>query len=304
MGSQKGSSQQDVCPLGNIIKGKKVATIIETRPLDSLVPLILHFSAVLGPDWPIVVFTEPPLPPSFKSAPFVRLINAGLICVIPLPEDVKFPNSVAVSTFLTSPWVWEQLAPADHVLLFQSDSIICGNSERHVDEFLKYDFVGAPVIPFWGEGFNGGLSLRNRNMMMSIIAEANFTAELEYNKTQLALDEKAPISVCPVEDQWYYKKMVQLPTRADGSLGAHLPSPEIAAGFVVQSMWNDRPLGYHQVSTWQTDNLEKIDKWCPEWRLISEGFYTIKDPRYTIPRPKYLWISTDTSLSSTSSMRD
>lgn len=53
------SIQQDVQPLGRIIKGNKVATIIDNQPLDILVPLILHFSAVLGPEWPIIVFTGP-----------------------------------------------------------------------------------------------------------------------------------------------------------------------------------------------------------------------------------------------------
>jgi hypothetical protein len=273
LASQEDSSQQDVYPLGKTIKGNKVAVIIETRPLDSLVPLILHFSAVLGPEWPIVFFTEPSLPPAFKSAPFVRLINAGLIHIVPLPDHIKFVNSVAVSSFLTNSWIWEQLAPADHVLLFQSDSIICGNSEHRVDDFIKYDFIGAPIVMAWGEGFNGGLSLRNRNMMLSIIAQSNFTAELEYNLKQQSLDENASADLVVVEDQWYYKKMIKLPTRGDGGPGARLPSAEIAATFVVQSMWTEHPLGYHQVTTWQGDNLTKIDKWCPEWRLITEGFY-------------------------------
>ncbi|KAH8802509.1 hypothetical protein F5884DRAFT_473592 [Xylogone sp. PMI_703] len=245
------------------IKGNKVATIIENRPLDNLIPLILHFSIVLGPEWPIVLFTDPSLLqlPPFKSAAFARFVNSGHISIIALGEDVHFADSIAVSDFLTTPWVWEQLGPADHVLLFQADSILCSKSQRTADDFLMYDFVGAPLQGFWGEGFNGGLSLRNRNMMLDIIAASNFTAE-----------RQLPDAIV-VEDQWFYKKMVELPKRQDGSPGARLPSIEVAAGFAVQSVWDESPLGYHQVTTWQKDNLTEITKWCPEWRLLKEGFY-------------------------------
>ena len=264
------ATQQDVHPLGKIIKGNKVATIIDTRPLDTLVPLILHFSAVLGPEWPIVVFTGPSPPPAFNCAPFVRLIKAGLLQIVTLPENVKLFSAFTVSAFLTDPWLWEQLAPADHVLLFQADSIICGNSEKTVDEFLEYDFIGAPVSMYYGVGFNGGLSLRNRNMMLSVISLWNFTAEGEY-KQEHPDDESFEFH--DVEDQWYYKKMVKMPPKADGSPAAHLPNPEVAASFVVEAIWSDHPLGYHQVERWQSDNLAKVNRWCPEWKLIKEGSY-------------------------------
>lgn len=37
--------------------------------------------------------------------------------------------------------------PASHVLLFQGDSIICSNSDQHMEDYLKFDFVGAPIGP-------------------------------------------------------------------------------------------------------------------------------------------------------------
>lgn len=40
-----------------------------------------------------------------------------------------------------------------------------------MEDFLQYDFIGAPIDPKlgFGEGFNGGLSLRNRSMMLDIV---------------------------------------------------------------------------------------------------------------------------------------
>ncbi|PMD58085.1 uncharacterized protein K444DRAFT_631145 [Hyaloscypha bicolor E] len=40
-------------------KPKKMAAVLETRPLSHLLPLILHFSSVLCPEWPIYVFMSP-----------------------------------------------------------------------------------------------------------------------------------------------------------------------------------------------------------------------------------------------------
>lgn len=263
------SHQPNARPSSSIIKGNKVATIIENRPLANLVPLILHFSAVLGPEWPIVVFTGATPPPAFKSAAIERLIKAGLLDIVPLSDDVRFMGSKTVSAFLASPWFWDQLAPADHVLLFQADSIICGNSERRVDDYLEYDFIGAPVSPYYGVGYNGGLSLRNRNMMLSIIHQFNFTAEFEYWRDHP--DDKS-FEFHGVEDQWYYKKMEKLPPKADGSPAAHLPSVDVAKTFVVEAYDYEKPLGYHQVERWQEKNLEKVDKWCPEWKLSKRDY--------------------------------
>lgn len=88
-----------------------------------------------------------------------------------LPEGLFFPNWDSVSDFLTTPWLWNDLAPADHVLIFQSDSVLCANSVRSVEDFFEYDYVGAPIAPELGVGYNGGLSLRKRSTMLRVLEE-------------------------------------------------------------------------------------------------------------------------------------
>ncbi|KAI9740669.1 MAG: hypothetical protein M1818_004633 [Claussenomyces sp. TS43310] len=165
---------------------RNVAAIIEDRPLASLAPLLLHFSSVLGPAWPIVLFASEDVHPD--SVPFLRAVEEGRNSVRRLPPDVHFANHQAVSEFLTLPWFWEQLAPAGHVLLFQADSILCANSDARVEDFLGYDFVGAPMdVPAnpsvgYGAGYNGGLSLRNRSMMLDIVNSFNWKGEKAQGK--------------------------------------------------------------------------------------------------------------------------
>jgi len=235
-----------------------VAAIVETRPLDRVVPLLLHFASVLGPDWPIFLFTSQDV--GSLSAPFKRLIDERRITVRSLPPTVDFNNRLDVSGFLTKAWVWEQLSPAGHVLIFQTDSILCSNSPLKVDDFLQYDFIGAPIAPAYGEGYNGGLSLRNRSMVLDIIQHADWRNEFDNseNKQQQSVE---------FEDQWFYSKMKELPDR--GKPAARLPSEEVAKTFSVETVWYDKPLGYHQIQRWQSDKIDQVDRWCPEHRIAT-----------------------------------
>lgn len=259
----------------------KVAVILEDRNLTQLMPLMMHFSSILGPTWPIVLFTSANASLS-TSAPFLSAVEDSRILVKHIPEGTKLKTSHSVSSFLTKPWFWEQLAPAKHVLLFQADSILCANSPVRVDDFLEYDMVGAPIGDFWGEGFNGGLSLRNRDLILDILKRANWTTEKdEYAqkvkawKEQLEADgedvpdaDTIPGTVAvDMEDQWFYQKMK--------ALGGKFPPVELAKTFAVETIYYEWPLGYHQVQRYHGGNKDRmahIDKWCPEHRLCAKDF--------------------------------
>jgi len=82
------------------------------------------------------------------------------------------------------------MAPAKHLLMFQSDSMLCSNAARSVDDFFEYDFIGAPIAEHLGEGMNGGLSLRKRETMLRILDEWDW----EKDKGR------------GFEDRWYYDR--------------------------------------------------------------------------------------------------
>jgi hypothetical protein len=250
-----------------LLGAKNIAAIIENRSLSNLVPLILHFSTVLGPEWPIVIFTGANNPTLLNtSIPFQRVLNEGRVQIRHLPPNTQFENHAAVSDLLTTPWFWEQLAPAGHVLLFQADSILCANSDTSVDDFLEYDFVGAPInVPAegndgHGEGFNGGLSLRNRTMILDIVKKNSWKTEKEEGKISMeGCVTKRPC--LKFEDQWFYHKMKEV--------GARFASKEVAATFAVETVWYDRPLGYHQVERWNAGRMAQVAEWCPEYQMAT-----------------------------------
>ncbi|ORY59077.1 uncharacterized protein BCR38DRAFT_399218 [Pseudomassariella vexata] len=222
---------------------------------------MLHFHSVLGPEWPIIFYTTPNTSSALStSAPFARAINENRFEVRFLPPEAVFDSHRAVSLFLADTWLWEDLAPFQKLLLFQADSIICSASEATVDDYIEYDLIGAPIDPVYGQGFNGGLSIRNREMVLDLFKSYSY-----------ANDSAAPDAptAYKFEDQWLYSRMLDLPDREDGSPGAKLPDEETARRFSVETLWEDRPLGFHQPVRWQKARMDKVVKYCPEVGMIS-----------------------------------
>jgi hypothetical protein len=228
-----------------------MAVVIESAPTPNLIPLMLHFSSVLGSSWPVVLFTLEaswPAAPTYSPA-LRRAITSGQLRVRFLPPETEFSSSQAVSGFLTSPWLWDQLSAAKRVLLFQTDSIVCANSPVDISEFLEYDFVGAPIAPQYGQGFNGGLSLRNPSLFLDIVRTGKF--------------ENAPSGAGGArefEDQWFYEMLKER--------NESMPEVSVAKRFAVETVYYERPLGYHQPDRWQKDNMAQIQEFCPETSML------------------------------------
>jgi hypothetical protein len=235
----------------------RVAAIVETRPLRSLIPLILHFANVLGPEWPILFFTRASTVRTLEafgqgSQPFKRMVKNGRVKIIELPTHAYLENYEGVASFLASKWFWMQLEPAEHMLLFQSDSILCANSGRRAEDFFEYDFIGAPH-PFFPDAFNGGLSLRNVSLSRQIVETWNIADDV-VNGTGLGL----------YDDLWFWDKMKDL--------GGRFPSGEKASEFSVDFIWAEKPLGFHGLGKGpQKERTEEIYAWCPEAALAFGG---------------------------------
>jgi hypothetical protein len=235
------------------VYGDKVAIVIELHIVPNLIALMLHFSNVLGPEWTVVLFT---LEKDFvmpQSSPFQRELARGQIQIAFLPPDTDFSTHQSVSVFLTQPWLWEQLQTSQRVLMFQTDSIICARANRTIDEFIEYDFVGAPIAEGRGFGYNGGLSLRNPKIFLEITADP---------LSDFVVDSQKGIVELRYEDQWFFQKLQALKH-------ANLPSEDVAKEFAVETVWFDTPIGYHQPTYWHSGkNLHTITEYCPEIGML------------------------------------
>ena len=246
----------------------KVALLIENRPLGILAPLMLHMISVVPPDWRFrFMGSEESVAHLNRSAAIRRRVGIGKLDLTYIPSNMSVSGHEQISQFLTNYWIYETvLQPAEFLLVFQTDSkqkslklriiltgkgILCGNSQDNLDEWLKYDWVGAPWSVDGQYGGNGGLSVRRVSSILTIL------------RHQQRINNTEP------EDAWLTERL------------AHLPSARLANGteslnFSVESIWVDRPMGYHTGGSgsillsgvWGIpEHRMKIWAYCPEVKI-------------------------------------
>ena len=142
-----------------------VAVIVEPRKHEALRFSVLSvlekvshwcviiFCGVDNEDWVRKTFTD------VEDRVQLRLISPGC----------KNLSIEEYNCLLTSVHFYRQFKDFEYVLVFQSDSMLFKDSEFSVEDFLGWDYIGAPwqdkpICP----GGNGGLSLRRVRTMMNI----------------------------------------------------------------------------------------------------------------------------------------
>ncbi|KAI1132990.1 hypothetical protein F5Y10DRAFT_291055 [Nemania abortiva] len=198
----------------------KVALLIEDRPLPVLAPLLLHFIAVVPPDWRFRFMGSPESVSWVNSSHAVRSqVDSGKLDLTYISTNMSTNGQEMISRFLTTLWLYETvLRPAEWLLIFQTDSILCANSRQNPNDFLDYDWVGAPWNPSGRFGGNGGLSLRRVSAIIEVLRD------------QVRANDSEP------EDVWLTERLAHRPgaRMANGSLSLTF-SGEMHAGENVQA---------------------------------------------------------------------
>lgn len=193
----------------------KTAVLIETRQ-DSLIELVVkNFMYFLHKDWNLMIIH------GNKNKDYISNLAKmiGDIIIVDLQIDnltISEYNSLCLSTKLYN------LIPTEHMLFFQMDTLL---RKPITDDYLKYAYVGAPWKKdfFWfdmtnGIG-NGGLSLRRKSYMLSIIE--NYDEKNDMNEDIIIG------TIC--------KKM-----------NYPMPTFEEASCFSVETVMNNDPIGIHK----------------------------------------------------------
>lgn len=233
----------------------RVALLLETRPLPHLPALLAHFISVLPAPWAFRFVGSPEANSLISSSSSLSAyVNAGKLLITSLPAKYNITSQETISATLTDPTFYKDfLAPAEWVLMFQSDSIICSASERSIEEYISadYSWVGAP----WNmavTGGNGGLSLRHIPPILKVT------------------EKEARKPGDPWEDRWICDRLLELDPKK-------MPGPEVEATFSVESQWYERPFGYHLIGSgknlvpgiWENKERRKhILEYCPEIKIV------------------------------------
>jgi hypothetical protein len=158
-------------PRINPYNASKVALLIENRPSAILAPILLHFISVVPPDWQFRFMGSPLSVASVnRSVAIQNQVASRKLDLTYIPANMSTNGQEEISQFLTTLWLYEVvLRPAEWLLVFQTDSMLCANSRLNLNDFLEYDWVGAPWNPGGQWGGNGGLSLRRVSRIIDIL---------------------------------------------------------------------------------------------------------------------------------------
>ena len=124
----------------------KVALLIEGRPIPHLVPQLLHMISVVPPDWRFVFIgsNKSVISVSRSFATQNQEANGKLDLVV-LPRPWAIDSKEDVYRLLTDIRFYDQFLPGvEWILKFESDSILCANSDDSLNDWLHYSWAGAP----------------------------------------------------------------------------------------------------------------------------------------------------------------
>lgn len=266
----------------------KVALLIESRADPILAPLLLHFMAVVPPDWRFrFMGSEASVAQVNSSASIRQHVDSDKLDLTYIPANMSTAGQEEISRFLTTLWVYETLLqPAEWLLVFQTDSILCANSRQSLNNWLGYDWVGAPWDPEGLYGGNGGLSLRRVSAILDVLRNEeriDFTEPEDVWLTERlgrrpgAKLANGTVSLTFSGEMWSGPK-----EKLDKKKGDDVTSENPAiAGDLVEGIddWREgfyEPMGYHIGSSerkfhgpiWGTPDMrEHIWKYCPEIKM-------------------------------------
>ena len=219
--------QFEIPPLSK--NNAKEAVLIEFRSFPHLEFTIRNTINKLGNKWNYTVVC------GLDNEQFITVICNDIspdIRIIVYPYTNLNPDSY--SMLLATEEFWNKFI-GDKILIYQEDSCIFN---RNIDEFLEYDFVGAPW-PHYEDKYdvgNGGLSLRSKRAMLQIIEKKNIL-NTNYHAITKNYMENVNIKI-PPEDVYFSKNIKDL------KLG-NIPCSDEAKKFSVESIFYHKPFGGH-----------------------------------------------------------
>ncbi|KAJ3021568.1 hypothetical protein HKX48_008235 [Thoreauomyces humboldtii] len=227
---------------GVALNASKVAMLVEPRVSASFVPILLHYIATVPPDWPFHIFTSPTADAHLRAARSLRpYFASGRLRTTMLPANVILKDWETISKFLGSHWIWNQIE-AEHVFFFQLDSMICSNSDQTIDDYLHYDYIGAPWPHLPDDiGGNGGFSMRKRSKLLQCLDKHTWQ------------DGDWP------EDVMFSRCLRNLP-------GAVMPTYNQSMEFAIEGQDSKRYIGIHK--PWNGVRVADHYDQCPEAAML------------------------------------
>jgi hypothetical protein len=126
----------------------KLALLIEARPIPHLVPQVLHMISVVPPDWRFLfIGSNESVIAVGKSFATKYQQVAGKLDLMIAPGPWSIEDKEHVYRMLTDSRFYDELLPGvEWILKYEADSILCANSADSLNDWLDYDWAGAPRL--------------------------------------------------------------------------------------------------------------------------------------------------------------
>ncbi len=155
------------------------AVIVEPRKHKALYFVINNALTNLSDEWNILIFH------GIDNTQYVTDICASLSAytnrIQTINLNIQNLTISEYSTLLTTKDFYTQI-PTDLFLIFQTDSMIFSKNKHLINNFLHYDYVGAPwsyILHNNAQIGNGGFSLRKKSVILNIIDTVEYKGEPE-----------------------------------------------------------------------------------------------------------------------------
>ena len=219
-----------------------IAVLVEFRSTPLLISVVSNVLHNIPVEWPIQIFHGKNNSIFLQNSELSTYINTKRILLHQLESMVDQPSDYT-NSLLTNITFW-RLVKGEKVLFFQLDSIFCSNSSHKLNDFLKYDYIGAPwhsQLKMPAKVGNGGFSLRSRRKSIALLLLRSY--DHLYH-----------------EDVWF-SRFLHL-------VNASVAPINIARIFSVETIFYARPMAVHKPIYLTSNELKALCKTCPELRMI------------------------------------
>jgi hypothetical protein len=230
-----------------------VALFLETRTLANRSLFVMgNLLAHLPDDWALQVYHSQENSKWLHESFLGPCIHSGKVILTNIGRPNGLNTEMGVSVFWASPEAWK-LAKAEKVLIAQPDAVVCSSPPVKLENFIQYDYVGAPWsfsnrifmssilrLLIYGpiQGGNGGFSLRSRSKMIEALEKFQWRGENEDIHFVQCLERMEGVRLAPFH---------------------------VAKSFAVEAIFYKTPWAVHKINAHlKGEELKFLLKACPD----------------------------------------
>ncbi|MBN7821546.1 DUF5672 family protein [Bowmanella yangjiangensis] len=194
---------------------------------------------------PIQVFHGPSSKYKLLEGGLGSLVDSGIVKLTPLKSDRLKASSY--NALLLSREFWSQIIGRKKILIFQTDAILCRNSDYKLDDFLCFDYIGSKwpnerAIGVCVEGGNGGFSLRDWHACYKVL-------------------ELFPSQYWSGAEDTYFAFFLEV-------AGFNVASNNDCEKFSTQHQFVRKSFGAHNIRLLKQEEKKRFLEYCPEAKRI------------------------------------